>query len=118
MMEIHRFLDPVLQRKSFERFKITAESAKKGISTTYNSTVDDFSFSKDLVLHLLAAQINHLIVEKRGTFLIGKRIFLIKNRRNRNPVVDQQSSDVVMAFIEYFDSWSGITVFSVGTKRT
>lgn len=78
MMEIHRFLDPVLQRKSFERFKITAESAKKGISTTYNSTVDDFSFSKDLVLHLLAAQINHLIFKKRGTFLIGKRIFLIK----------------------------------------
>lgn len=39
------------------------ESAKKGISTTYNSTVDDFSFSKGLVL-----QINQLIFKKRGIF--------------------------------------------------
>lgn len=63
MIEIHRFLDPVLLRKSFERFKITAESAKKGISTLYNSTVDDFSFSKGLVL-----QINQFIFKKRGIF--------------------------------------------------
>lgn len=78
MIEMHQFLNPILHGKSFERFKIAAELAKKGISTLYNSTVDDFSFSKNLFLYLFAAQINQLIFKKRDAFLICKRIFFIK----------------------------------------